>query len=201
MPRKHTIKIYAASHYYHIFNRGTNKQHIFLDKEDYNYFLKIIKECLSPLSNENQPYPKKITDPVAKEIDLLAYCLMPNHFHFLLKQHTENGITTFMRKLMTKYVMYFNQRHKRTGGLLEGRYKAVLVATDEQLICLTRYIHLNPKSNPLSYPYSSLSNYLKNVFPNWLKPGILEKDFDKNFYLRKKSLDITGIKSLLIDRD
>jgi len=90
-------------------------------------------------------------------VDIGAYCLMPNHFHILLKEKTENGISKFMKKLSTGYSMYFNKRYERTGRLFEGTFKSVHADSDEYLKYLFAYIHLNP---------------IKLINPVWKEEGI-----------------------------
>ena len=88
--------------------------------------------------------PSRLSKNHAEEIDLLAYCLMPNHFHLLVYQEKINSMNHFLRSVATKYAMFFNRKYDRTGHLFEGIYKAVLVETEEQLIYLSKYIHRNP---------------------------------------------------------
>lgn len=157
MPARNTIKQYVENGYYHIYNRGVEKRLIFLDEQDYGVFLSYLKEYLTPkdvlelgqkLSNPNTSYKEK--DKIHKllrmnnfyeEISLLSYCLMPNHFHFFIKQKSALSIDKFMQSLCTRYTMYFNRKYKRVGSLLQAVYKAVLVATEEQFIYLSKYIH------------------------------------------------------------
>lgn len=101
-----------------------------------------------------------------KIVEIIAYCLMPNHIHIVLKQLKNNGISIFMNNILNSYTRYFNLLHKRKGPLWESRFKHILVDKDEQLLHLTRYIHLNPCSadivkKPESWKYSSYSEYLK----------------------------------------
>ncbi|OGH11746.1 MAG: hypothetical protein A2857_02780 [Candidatus Levybacteria bacterium RIFCSPHIGHO2_01_FULL_36_15] len=103
-------------------------------------------------------------------MDIIAYCFMNNHFHFLLKQLKDNGIVKFMAKFTNSYTKYFNTKYERVGPLFQGVFKAVHVEDDEQLLHLSRYIHLNPvtsyiiKSEDLSsYKWSSYQGYLKIV--------------------------------------
>jgi len=187
MPAKNTIKRYKANGYYHIYNRGVEKRIIFQDKQDYAVFLNYLKEYLSPLPRQRakrnicvQAKTYKINDYQCRnhyqQIALLAYCLMPNHFHLLVKQKQPRDIQLFMKSLGTRYTMYFNKRYQRQGGLFQDRYKAVLIDSDEQLLHLSRYIHLNPSPNPSQQP-SSYADYLgfKNTF--WVHPQDILKYF------------------------
>src|SRR3989344_8009788 len=98
MPSKNVIKRYLENGYYHLYNRGVEKRKIFLDEQDYAVFLSYIRQYLEPSTGSD---PKSLAD----EVDLIAYCLMPNHFHFLAKQKTIDGITKFIRAICTNYVM------------------------------------------------------------------------------------------------
>lgn len=175
MPRKNVVKIYVENGYYHLYNRGVEKREIFSDERDYKTFLYFLKNYLSFTPKPENPLDKWQRRSLSKEVDLLVYCLMPNHFHFLVKQKSERGITKFMRALCANYVMYFNQRYQRQGGLFQSAYKAVLVETDEQLLHLSRYIHLNPlellqkHQGPEDYSYSSYRDYMDKRKTKWLE--------------------------------
>jgi putative transposase len=187
MPSRNRIKTYVENGYYHLYNRGVEKRDVFLDAQDYRVFLYLLKTYLSPPAAESKetekvgPFvrvrPSRIN--VSQEVKLLAYCLLPNHFHLLLRQHTKNGMTKLMRALTTSYVMYFNDKYERVGTLFQGTYKAAWIgegnAGDAYLLQLSRYIHLNPKfelqgSDPCSWPYSSYSYYLGRKTAGWLHP-------------------------------
>lgn len=164
MPAKNSVKQFVENGYYHLYNRGVEKRNIFLDKQDYTVFLYFLKKYLDS---------KLGSDPhsVAKEVDLMAFCLMPNHYHLLARQKTLAGITKLIRAVCTNYVMYFNKKYDRVGTLFQGKYKAVMVSNDNYLLHISRYIHLNPfpGSDPKIYNYSSYSYYLGNKNANWLK--------------------------------
>ncbi len=101
----------------------------------------------------------------ANLIEIIAYCIMPTHLHFILKQSKDRGITIFMNNILNSYTRYFNIRNNRKGPLWEGRFKNVLVKTEEQLLHLTRYLHLNPVTaylinNPMEWEFSSYKEYL-----------------------------------------
>jgi len=160
--------IFADDQIYHIYNRGVEKRNIFLDDQDRFRFIHDLFEFNdeTPAANiyykrnkshEFQSYevkPRKI-DKIDREprktlINILAFCLMPNHFHLLLQQTKENGIVKFMQKIGTGYTMSFNQKYERSGSLFQGTYKAVLVEKDAHFIHIPHYIHLN--SLDLKFP-------------------------------------------------
>lgn len=157
MPAKNSRKTYATNCYYHLYNRGVEKRTIFQDQQDYGVFLSYLKEYLLP--KDEAELNKKLSDPdisyqdkdkvlkklrlnnFNQEITLLAYCLMPNHFHFFLKQKSMGAIDKFMNSLGTRYTMYFNRKYKRVGSLYQGVYKAVPITSDAQFVYLSKYIH------------------------------------------------------------
>ncbi len=191
MPAKYRVKTYLENSYYHVFDRGVEKRDIFLDEQDYRVFLHFLKFYLSPPPAKFAHPLKEITDfkptrirvfsslnkPLNQELELLAYCLMPNHFHFLLYQKTLSGMTKLLRRLLTNYAMYFNRKYQRVGHLFQDIYKAVLVLEEPYLLHLSRYIHLNPAelteltgTNPVRRPYSSYEYYLGKKKAAWINP-------------------------------
>jgi putative transposase len=175
MPAKNILKYYLKDSTYHIYNRGVEKREIYSTERDYKVFLSYLRIYLLPKVLQGlslKSFPSRQLKNYSQEIDLLAYCLMPNHFHLLLYQYTDRGIEMFMRALLTKYSMYFNRVNHRVGPLFQGRYKAVRIIGDEQLVYTSKYIHLNPISGsvPEVYPYSSLRNYLLKSNQFWVKP-------------------------------
>lgn len=150
MPSKYVIKEYVSQGIYHVYNRGVEKRKIFLDDGDYKYFLWLIKEFLKPRSSSTGLGPAqgptlgREKPNFSEEIEILAYCLMPNHFHLLIRQKEVDSMSRFMKSLGTNYSMRFNRKYERVGSLFQGNYKAILVEGDGYLLHLTRYIHLNP---------------------------------------------------------
>ncbi len=164
---------------YHVFNRSIAQQPIFIQSKNYQRALEVFRfyqfekpslrfsfynrlptdvksEFLSNLSNKN------------RVVDIICFCLMPNHVHFLLKCLTDKGITQFISNFQNSYAKYFNIRHERIGSLFQQNFKAVRIETDEQLIHVSRYIHLNPVTAYIieatqlkDYPWSSFRDYLK----------------------------------------
>ena len=179
MPSKNTIKIYASNGYYHVYNRGVEKRTIFVDDQDYKVFLSFLKWYLTEHPKEAiipgiPMRRRKIT--LFNQIELLAYCLMPNHFHFLVHQHTAGAMKEFMQSLSTGYALYFNKKYQRVGSLFQGPYKAAMVDQDSYLLHLSRYIHLNPMDiegvKVHEWPYSSYGEYLGQRNTRWI-----HKDF------------------------
>lgn len=172
MPSKNVVKIYVENGYYHIYNRGFEKRNIFLDKNDYAVFTGLIRRCLDQELKLNS-YGLINTHSVADEASLLCYCLMPNHFHLLIKQNTKDAVTKFLRRLLTSYVRYFNKKHEREGTLFQGKPRGVLIKNDSQLLHLSRYIHLNPfkimgDKALVNYSYSSYPTYLNQKGRSWI---------------------------------
>jgi len=181
MPSRGIVKQYISGGCYHVYNRGVEKRRIFLDDQDYRVFLHLLKYYISnnkktkehPLKSLTGFSPTRIRpiNPIGKKVELLCYCLMPNHFHLLIKQQDEDAIVKLLRRLFTTYVIYFNRRYDRVGTLFQGPYKAVLVGEDGHLLHLTRYIHQNPtltKGFLNEYPYSSYAYYLGERKSDWL---------------------------------
>jgi REP element-mobilizing transposase RayT len=142
--------IFSLENFYHLYNRGSDKRSIFLEEADYSRFIILLYLCNSQkvfhLSdykgwNFSDFFNIPVTDSL---VNIGAYCLMPNHFHLLISPACEGGVSKFMEKLGTAYTMYFNRKYKRTGSLFEGAFKAKEVDSDEYLIYLFSYIHLNP---------------------------------------------------------
>ena len=187
MPSKNIVKEFVPEAYYHIYNRGVAKQKIFLDDQDYKTFLSYLKLYLT-LSSLQGPTlkvaPSRILKNYFDQIKLLAYCLMPNHFHLFVWQKDANEITNFMRSLITKYAIYFNKKYKRVGPVFQGNYKAVIVKTENQFIYLSKYIHRNPLPLPtrldlVGYKYSSYGNYLGKFSQAWVDKSEILSYFSK----------------------
>ncbi len=150
--------------YYHIFNRGVEQRDIFLQTGDYERFLGVLKYYRKHRSIRYSLWnPSDDKELGPNKLEILC-CLMPNHFHLLLKQKEENGISNVLRLLQDSYTRYFNIKYHRIGPLLQGAFKAVHISSDEQLLHVSRYIHLNPfvanlVSDPSDYKWSSYQLY------------------------------------------
>ena len=182
---------------YHIFNRGIERRSMFQGINDLNRAMELISfynhktipirySQFLQLSVENRKEMLKRFSKSERLVDILAFCLMPNHFHFLFRQKTDNGISIFISNFTNSFTKYFNTKYQRIGPLFEGIFKAVFIESDEQLIHLTRCIHLNPvvssiiKDNDLvKYKWSSYSDYL---FQNNESKVIVDKDTVLSFF-------------------
>lgn len=197
--------ILSKNEYYHIYNRGVDKRVIFTTRIEYERFLAYL--YLLNSSNNNIRPSEIIFEQDIESIFSIqkgkplvaigAYCLMPNHFHILATPLVDGGISKFMQRVQTAYTMYFNQKYKRSGSLLQGTYKVKHANTDEYLKYLFSYIHLNPaklfdpkwksidasgfkklKQKVEEYPYSSIGEYSSSVF-NISNPYHFPKYFEK----------------------
>jgi len=192
MPSKNAIKNYFEGANYHIFNRGVAKQDIFLDKQDFQYFLLEIKKLLKP-ELIGDDFVNRSED-ISAELEILAFCLMSNHFHFIIHQFSIDGLTKLMRRLATSYSMYFNQKYERVGPLFQGRFKAVLIESNEQLLQESRYIHANVLDLPMynlenfsSYIYSSYFDYVEKERYLWLNCEPILGQFGRDLESQKES--------------
>lgn len=134
-----------------IYNRGVEKRNVFLDNRDYFRFIRGLFEFNDILPSLNlyrrfQP-TTAVGSPTSNKdnlVDILCFCLMPNHYHLLLRQKVDSGITEFMRKIGTGYTNYFNLRYQRVGSLFQGKFKAIHISKESHLLYLPHYIHFNP---------------------------------------------------------
>lgn len=159
---------FVDGEYYHVFNRGVAKMQIFNSFYDYNHFVKtmIYYSIEGPKPRFSIFTPTTLTLNINKKIvNIICYCLMPNHFHFLLRQIRKGGITEFVSKLSNSYTKYINIKNKRVGPLLQGNFKAIHVETNEQLLHLSRYVHLNPL---VSYLVKDLDSYKWSSYPEYV---------------------------------
>jgi putative transposase len=220
---------------FHILNRGVDKRKIFLTDKDYFRFIHNLFEFndVRPAFNLGRSFEKsqlidlrnRTIKPRGLIVEILAFCLMPNHFHLLMRQKKDNGITNFMRKLSVGYANYFNQKYERTGALFQGRYKAVLVNKESHFVHLPYYIHLNPFDLVESdWRVGKIKNYQKAIkfleSYRWSShldyigqknfPSVTQREFLLTFWggsenYRKeimnwlKEMDLTEMKGLILE--
>lgn len=180
MPSRNIVREFAEHQYYHVYNRGVEKRTIFLDDQDYTVFLGLLKRYLGAdelVVNKQGDKHRHAFPKISHEIQIQAYCLMPNHFHMLLYQTSKDGVHRLMRRVSTSYAMYFNSKYARVGGLFQGPYKASRINKDSYLQHVSRYIHLNPEDYK-SWPYSSYKYFARDkVAPSWLDKDAVLKMF------------------------
>jgi putative transposase len=233
-----------AGEIYHIYNRGTEKRSIFLDDSDYLRFIHDLFEFNdeNPAFNIGHFFNKNRKRDEAEYIDvrrqyierrrgrkmlveILAFCLMPNHYHLLLKPKKDSGITEFIKKINGGYAKYFNNKYERTGTLFQGKYKSILVKKDAYFIHLPYYIHLNPLD--LKFPewrdgkiknykeaMKFLENYRWSSFLDYIGkknfPSVTQREFLLRFFggaeqYKKdtlewlKEMDLEEIKNLTLE--
>lgn len=169
---------------YHVFNKSIAGFKIFNNEPEYLRIIAAIRyyqvegypsrlsDFLKAADASGNDISKCLSDYLEcnkdKLVDIIAYCIMPTHIHLILKQLEEKGISFYMNNILNSYSRYFNRKHKRKGPLWEGRFKNILLKTDEQMLHLTRYIHLNPVTaylidKPEFWLYSSYREYLSEV--------------------------------------
>jgi len=190
---------------YHIFNRGVEKRDVFVDDADRYRFVNglYLFNDAKPMENTRLNAEARLVgdDERDKFVDILAFVLMPNHFHLLVRPLVKNGLTEFMRKMGTGYTNYFNIRYERVGPLFQGKFKSVLIENENQLSYIPFYIHFNPielieknwKEGQISnaqevfeylknYRWSSLSDYLgQNIYSKMINKNFLEECLDVDF--------------------
>jgi len=190
------FKNFTEREIYHVYNRGTNKENLFRDKQDYRAFLYRLGLALGVKSeilnkNEMTKSPKSRIRITKSPIDLFklhSFCLMPNHFHLLIEQTGDVSISLLIQKICTSFSMYINKKYRRVGHLFQGNFKSVLIESNPQLMWATSYIHMNPvKSNlvtkPEEYNWSSYNDYAddRNL-------PIIYKDFIIDVFENKENL-------------
>ena len=164
---------FTNNEYYHVFNRGVDKRIIFNTQEQQAYFLSRLRllnttDSRKYITNKRSRYKnKEILGEGESLVSIVAYCLLPNHFHLLIKQNVDNGISQFMQRLGTAYTMFFNQQENRSGSLFQGKFKATHLSGDFALPILSAYINLNYVHHKIdlnkNLVKSSLYNYLPDV--------------------------------------
>jgi len=193
---------------YHVLNRGTEQRPIFSDKRDYTRFINLLTyyqyERSLKYSNSTK---NEATLPVwkgkgTKLAEVICFCLMPNHFHLMVKQLEVGGISKFLRVIQNSYAKYFNIKYKRIGSLFQGRFQAVHVTTDEQFMHVSRYIHLNPVvaemvDNPKDFEWSSYKTYINNENTELINKEALLTFFRSSTQYEKFVLNHLGYAKML----
>ena len=185
---------FAPEEYYHLYNRGVEKRKLFLDKGDYRRFISLlyVANSVTPVHLSNYQGRSLIEIPRGEQlVSIGAWCLMPNHFHLLVREIKDGNISLFMKKLLTGYSMYFNTKNERKGALFEGNFYAKHLDTDNYLKYQYAYIHLNPigiiddgwknkKIKNINNAKSFLSSY---AYSSYLDYKHLDKKREENLIL------------------
>jgi len=194
MPGRNILKQDVEGGFYHIYNRGVYKRQIFIEPKDYAVFLNLLKRYLSVEAQKDRNgilYPH-----LYGKLELLSFCLMPNHLHLLIYQNEAGSMQKLMRAALTSYSKYFNKTYNRRGPLFESRYKASLISDQSYLEHISRYIHLNPKGWR-KHSYSSLPYFLGEYQAEWVKPQKITEMFSSHMDYLKFIEDYQDYKKML----
>lgn len=190
-------QLIAPEEIYHVFNKSIAGEPIFLNVKDYERFIDVVDFYRFSSSGlrfsfynrlplqERRDFIENLRNHGEKLILIYAFCFIPNHFHFLIRELIEGGIRKFAANLQNSYAKYFNTKTKRQGSLFQEMFKAVRIETDEQFVHVARYIHLNPYSSFVVRNISELKNYKWSSLGDYLGEnnfGFLNKDFLSSFY-------------------
>ncbi|MFC1709561.1 transposase [Candidatus Omnitrophota bacterium] len=201
---------FAIGEHYHVYNRGVDNREVFSDIEDYLRFLKSLREFNRPHaigSLFEQQHSRKMKEPIKnlgvqlpKIVEIVCYCLNPNHFHLIVKQVASSGVEKFMHRVSTGYTNYFNNKYKRSGSLFQGKYKFSHISSDEYLLYVSAYVNCNNEVHGISkaeaYRWSSFSEYLgKGNYSLCDKKIILEQFNNKQEYYNFAKTNLMVIKA------
>ncbi|MBI4155771.1 MAG: transposase [Candidatus Zambryskibacteria bacterium] len=194
-------KNFASGTIVHIYNRGNNREKIFNDEQDYKAFIFRIGLALGFEEKElfhelcRQPYSRiRITDTHKGDFKLYAFCLMPNHFHLLIEQCGDTPISKIISKICTSYAMYINKKYKRVGHVFQDCFKAVIIESNEQLMWVSAYIHMNAVKDglvkqPSKYKWSSYNDYVSDR-----NLPIVHTDFLISLFENKSNFEIETLR-------
>lgn len=204
---------------YHVFNRSIARQPIFTRVREYQRFFNIVDfyKFQNPglryshynrlREEEKIKFIDNLHQANQKLVEIIAFSFMPNHYHFLLKQIQDDGIKMCMSQIQNSYAKYFNTNYKRTGSLFQEMFKAIRIESDEQLIHVVRYIHLNPLTSYVIKEISTLENYPWTSFIDYLNKrdiSFIDKDLIRSYFsnaqkLRNFTLDQVDYQRTLAD--
>jgi len=194
---------------YHVFNRGIDHRPTFLNDREFGRAIEVITfyrfvkipvkfSVFHIWSKENrEKFLTESNKSGAKLVEIISYCLMPNHFHLLIKQKTDNGIAKFISNFLNSYTRYFNTKHKRTGPLFLDQFKALRIETEEQLLHVSRYINLNPYSSYIVKTFKDLEKYKWSSLPELLG---LQKGICQPQEILSRFKDISGFKKFIFNQ-
>ena len=168
-------KLQGENVYFHIYNRGNRKENIFLDDEDFNFFILRLKQNLYPELKR----PRQMRFLPEDSFSLIAYCLLPNHFHLLIRQNKDVSVGKFMLKVATSYSMYFNKKYDKVGHVFQDEFKQKVIDSDSYLKWLCAYVHQNPQL----HNYCKAGDYRWSSYKEFLNPASPDKICDASIVL------------------
>ena len=181
--------VFANGEFYHVYNRGTDKRIVFANNYDFQRFLQSMEEfnSVDPIGSiyQNSFCEPQLRRPTSKLVNIVCYCLNPNHYHMILQQRVSGGISEFMKRLGGGYTKHFNFKHKRSGVLFQGKFKANHIDSNEYLLHASAYVNLNGLAHKLKNNqfYSSWEEFVnKNSKGACKKDIILDQFKDVNEY-------------------
>ncbi len=211
MLSKYLIRDFKIGGHYHVFNCGANMQKIFLDQQDFQMFEYYLFVYLAPGSTVSRKYPnlpsKTRAQNISGDIDLIAYCLMPDHFHLLVRLHWMSAVSDLVQRVTSAYTHYFNVKYGRSGTLMEEDFQSVELQNQAQLLHLSRYIHNNPVREGLAsqadtYKWSSMADYQKGRFRPFIYRRLLQEcrmsAVDYHQFVAEASLDVAALGDVYI---
>ena len=182
--------VFVQKEYYHIYNRGVDKRNIFTEPKELLRFLKSVKEfntveLLDSIAENERRTNRELNSRPKKLVNIVAYCLNQNHFHFILEPLVNEGVQKFMHRLSTGYTNYFNEKYKRSGSLFQGTYKAIHANSNEYLLHLSVYVNLNYKVHKnlnkewmKKLTISSFKEYVGEASKSFCAKGIVLEQFN-----------------------
>lgn len=210
--------VFAEREYYHLYARGNNKQELFQNAPEFArlLFLLLHGQARIPIYNTKRfidnfvstrsfGFTKKLEKQIIdnREVELAGFALMPNHFHAIVGEVEEGGISRYMHRVLTGYAMYYNARRDRSGHVFQGPFGATHITTNEQLLYTSAYVHLNPIELPkyrrsvVNFPWSSYQDYVvENRWGDLLFSGVILEQFE-NVREYKRSVEHSGAKTEL----
>ncbi len=201
MPSKFVVRNLKGNSYYHVYHSGNNGNNIFIDHEDYRTFLKYLYIYTSDPSKSILKYPdtpkRLYLRNLFNQVFIVAFILMPDHFHLILKQKTEKDVPTLLKQMVNAYITYFNKKYNKKGTVFNGRYKSTLIESEYLLTQMVRFVHLNSPDFK-TYEWSS---YVTNDIADGLKARFETPEERERFHSDKASFveNFPKIKDLTID--
>ena len=198
-------KTFVNVEFYHVYNRGTDKRFVFMDNYDFKRFLQSMEEfnSVEPIGSiyQNSFIKSQLRRPTSKLVNIICYCLNQNHYHMIIQQYADNGVSEFMRKLNGGYTKYFNWKHKRNGVLFQGKFKAIHIDSNEYLLHASAYVNLNNRVHRLKneHFFSSWNEFMKNENKSICKKNVILSQFKSK--VEYSNFAIEALQNILNKKD